>query len=375
MFEEALACHSCGQRYSPDEIRYRCDCGGSLAVRYDIDQLSDRLDWETLKRRNFDHHRYHEFYPLLERDHIVSMGEGGTPLIPATSIGDELGLEELYFKFEGMNPTGSFKDRGTSVEIGKALDFDADEIVVASTGNMGASIAAYAARAGITANIFIPENVPEIKLNQMKAHGADLHRVDGDYATAAERAMAAHKDNDWYLMGDYAYRGEGEKSVGFEIIDQIQADSIVMPVGNGTLMHGTYKGIRELHAVGLIGDEEIPRMVGIQSEGCSTVAKAFEEGLDGVPEEREVDTIAGAIACGDPLDGGFALDAIRESGGFADALPDEKLIEATRLLAEEEGIYSEESCGAALAGILTNRERFDDRETVVCVVTGHGLKT
>ncbi|MDY6789625.1 MAG: threonine synthase [Candidatus Nanohaloarchaea archaeon] len=373
MFVENLKCTECGEEYSPDQIVYRCGCGGSLDVEYDYSQIGEKLDWQKLKSRNFDHHRYKEFYPVLKNDSYVSVGEGGTPLIKASSLGDKLGLEELYFKIEGMNPTGSFKDRGTCVEIGKALDFGKDQVVVASTGNMGASIAAYCARAGIEANIFIPRNVPEIKLKQMKSHGANIKRVDGDYSEAADKAFQAYEEKGWYLMGDYAYRGEGEKSVGFEIIDQIHADKIVLPVGNGTLLSGAWKGIKEVRRIGLA--DERPEMIGIQASGCSTVSKAFKEGLEKVPTVDKPDTVAGAIACGEPLDGRSALEAIRESGGFADDFPDSKLMEAKKMLAEKEGIYAEESCGTALAGIKENLDRLDPGETVVCVVTGHGLKT
>ncbi len=373
VFEKNFRCHECGETYSTDRIRYRCDCGGSLDVTYDYREIRDRLTWQILNSRQFDHHRYREFYPVVQNQHIVSMGEGGTPLIPAETIGDRLGLNNLYFKLEGLNPTGSFKDRGTSVEIGKALDFGADEIVVASTGNMGASIAAYCARAGLPANIFIPRNVPNIKLRQMQAYGAKIHQVDGDYAKAADKAMQAHETRGWYLMGDYAYRGEGEKSVGYELVDQIEPDRIVMPIGNGTLMHGTYKGVQEMQRIGLTDDD--PAMIGIQAAGCSTVAKAFKEELDYVPVEENVDTDAGAIACGDPLDGEFALEAIHDSGGFANDVTDQQIREAKALLAEEEGIYAELSSGAALAGIVANQDRFDADETVICVVTGHGLKT
>lgn len=372
MYMLGFRCHDCGKQYGPDEPIYRCTCGGPVDVIYDYDAIHDRLDWGELKRRGFDHHRYTEFFPVVHDDHQVSLGEGGTPLLRASALEETLDVGELYFKIEGMNPTGSFKDRGTAVEVGKALDHGAEEIVVASTGNMGASIAAYCARAGLDANIFIPESVSGPKRKQMEAHGAELHPVDGDYATAAEQAHQAHEDEGWYLMGDYAYRGEGEKSVGLEIMDQARPDTVVLPVGNGTLMHGTYKGIRELNVIDLI--DHTPRMVGFQAEGCNTVARAFQEGLDTVPTADSVDTDAGAIACADPLDGAFALDAIRESGGFADAVSDAAMADARNRWAEEEGIYAELSCGAALAGLLDNRDRFGPEETVVCVVTGHGLK-
>jgi threonine synthase len=373
VFADNLACTECDDAYPTDEIRYRCDCGGSLDVTYDYSQLQDRVNWSTLKHRHFDHHRYQEFYPVINNDHLISLGEGGTPLLEAPTLGDELGLDNLYLKIEGMNPTGSFKDRGTAVEIGKALDFGAEEIVVASTGNMGSSIAAYCARAGIPVNIFVPANVSGNKLKQMKAYGATIHNVDGDYSKAAEKAYEAYKDNGWYLMGDYAYRGEGEKSVGFEIADQITADHVILPVGNGTLMHGTYKGFKEMQRIDLI--ENVPEIVGIQAAGCSTVAKAFKKGLDDVPTEDNVDTVAGAIACGEPLDGHPALNAIRESGGFADDVTDNQLLTAKAQMAEQEGIYAEESCGTTLAGLKANIDRFDPEDVIVCVVTGHGLKT
>ncbi|MCJ7450343.1 MAG: threonine synthase [Candidatus Nanohaloarchaeota archaeon QJJ-9] len=373
MFEESLKCVECDKEYSPDKPRFRCECGGALDVKYDYKAVQDRIDWETLDKRNFDHNRYRELFPVVEKEHLITLGEGGTPLIRAEKLGEELGLNNLYIKFEGMNPTGSFKDRGTAVEIGKALEFGAEEIIVASTGNMGASISAYAAKAGIKANIFIPNQVPDIKFRQMKKHGAEIHQVDGDYAKAAKKAKKASKNNDWYLMGDYPYRGEGEKSVGFEIVDEIEADKVILPVGNGTLMHGTYKGIKELERLGMVN--RVPEMIGIQAEDCNTVAKAYKEGLSEVPEAEEVDTVAGAIACADPLDGKFALEAIRESEGFADTVSDKEIKEGVDMLAEKEGIYAEESCGTVLAGLRNNLEKFDKGEVIVLVVTGHGLKT
>ena len=353
-------------------MRYRCDCGAGLEVIYDYDQLAEDVDWATLKQRTFDHHRYREFFPVVHNDHVISLSAGGTTLIPSVHIGPELGFDNLYFKFEGLNPTGSFKDRGSSVEVGKALDHGADHAVVASTGNMGASVAAYCARAGITAHIFLPADVSGNKLTQMKRHGAELHHVDGDYSDAADKAVEAADEHDWFLMGDYAYRAEGEKSVGFEIMDESNPDTIIVPVGNGTLLHGMHKGINEMKRVGLI--DSVPRMVGGQADGCSTVARAFKEDLDTVPSVDTPDTIAGAIACGHPLDGKPALEAIRDTGGFADAVPDSALDEALDLMAEE-GIYAEESCGASLATLIANQDKFDNDEMIVCVVTGHGLKT
>lgn len=360
---------------------------------YDYQSLGD-LDWELFDKRRFSQFRYREFYPVVEDAHIVSLGEGGTPLIPSQQLAEELGIDQLWFKLEGMNPTASFKDRGTAVEISKALEFGAEEVVVASTGNMGASIAAYGARAGIKAKIYVPRGVPETKLKQMKAYGAEVEPVAGDYTLAAAKAKQYYQGQEAYLMGDYPYRGEGEKSLGFELVDQITADQVLLPIGNGTLMKGTWKGFSEFKKVGLT--HNLPAMVGVQAENCSTVVAAWREwqrqGLtkEGelnvgwlqnseieIPEIEDPETVAGAIACGHPLDGWEALKAIIESKGKGVSVSDREIKQASKLLAEKEGIYSEESGAVSLAGLLKLQEqgRLDQQQTIVVVVTGHGLKT
>ncbi len=371
MHVTGLDCVECGTSYPAAEVRYRCDaCGGPLDVVYDYDEISG-VSWERLRDRPFSHARYREFLPAVGPDHLVEMGSGGTPLVAATALDDVLGID-LHFKLEGANPTGSFKDRGTVVELGVALDHGADAVVVASTGNMGASIAAYTARAGIGATIYVPDTTGGPKRKQMAAHGADLVLVDGDYDDAAERAWQDWTEDGTYLMGDYPYRGEGEKTVGFEVADVMpDADVVAMPVGNGTLLHGVWKAYREMERVGLL--DGLPRMLGVQAEGCNTVVDALAKGFD-APRAVDPDTVADSIACGDPLDGPQALDALRESGGDGVAVSDADIMDAKRLLAEEEGIYAEEGGAAALAGIIERQDELTG-DTVVCGVTGHGLKT
>ncbi len=376
MHIQHLACVQCGDTYPADEIRYACPCGGSLDVIYDYDEIAADMSWDLLHSRGVSHFRYNEFLPVVEEEHQIVMGGGGTPLIKSTAIGPEHGID-LWFKLESMNPTGSFKDRGTAVELGRAMDHGADEIVVASTGNMGASIAAYTARAGITANIYVPESVTGPKLQQMQMHGATIQTVDGDYDDAATQAWQDWEDDGTYLMGDYPYRGEGEKTVGHEIGDQITqreiaVDTVAVPVGNGTLIHAVWKGLQELQTVGLVDD--VPRLTGVQAAGCNTVVQALQKGFDTVEAAQDVDTVAGAIACGDPLDGDQALQAIQESGGDGVAVSDDAILDAQQRLAAREGIYAEEAGAAALAGIVEHADRFQG-ETVVCCVTGHGLKT
>jgi len=393
MYVEHVKCTNCGRTYAKDEVRFRCQCGGSLDVVYDYQSLSD-IDWELLDKRPFSQFRYREFYPVVKDKHIVSLGEGGTPLLPARQLANELGIDDLWFKLEGMNPTASFKDRGTAVEISKALEFGANEVVVASTGNMGASIAAYSARTGIEAKIYVPRDVPETKLKQMKSYGATVEEVDGDYSLAADMARNYYEQGNAYLMGDYPYRGEGEKSLGFELVDQITPDQVLLPIGNGTLMKGTWKGFKEFETVDL--SQSLPGMVGVQAKNCSTVVKAFNElekeelvGKDeltigqlkqhgiNLPQISDPETIAGAIACGKPLDGWEALHALVESGGTALSVSDKEIIKAQELLAEKGVIYAEESGAVSLAGLIRLAEegRLNKRQTIVVVITGHGLKT
>ncbi len=372
MHVEGLRCVVCGDTYPADEIRYECSCGGSLDVAYDYDAMAAAVDADSLAERAFGHRRYRAFLPDLDERHIVSMGEGGTRLVPSRQLGDELGVD-LYFKLESANPTGSFKDRGTVVELGQALRRGRDEIVVASTGNMGASIAAYTARAGVTAHIYVPDSIGGPKYRQMQAHGADITKVDGDYSVAAERAWRDWAEDGVYLMGDYPYRGEGEKTLGHEIADTVDADTVVVPVGNGTLIHGTWKGLREFERVGLA--DGTPRMVGVQAAGCNTVVNALQKGYERVEAVDEVDTVAGAIACADPLDGDQALQAMRDSDGFGVAVDDDAIMAAKEELARREGIYAEEAAAAAWAGMTAAADRFGEGETVVLPVCGHGLKT
>jgi len=377
MHVKYLQCVRCGNKVSKDKIQFRCEkCGGGLDVIYDYDEIKDKVSWKELRKRPFNHYRYREFFPTLNDKNLIKLGAGGTPLIFSENLLKDSKIK-LYFKLESSNPTGSFKDRGTSIELSKALDFNSKEIVVASTGNMGASIAAYCAKAQIKANIFIPEKTPGIKRKQMKSHGAKIIQVHGDYVLAAQKAMEMFNKKGIYLLGDYPYRGEGEKSVGHEIMDELNADYIVVPIGNGTLLKGIWKGVKELKLTGLI--EKTPKMIGVQSENCDTVIGSFLN--NSAPSYvNDPVTVATAIACGSPLDGQEALESLQESNGLGITVSDREILEAKRLLAQQEGIYAEESGAVSLAGLIKLSKKKQTREqlrekTIVCIITGHGLKT
>ncbi|AFD00761.1 L-threonine synthase [Methanocella conradii HZ254] len=370
-----LQCARCGRKYPKDELRYRCDCGDSIEIVYDYGELAGRISWADLRKRTFCHWRYREFYPGLNKRNIITMGEGGTSLVKSRSIAKKAGCRELLFKMESLNPTGSFKDRGSTVEISQACQYGARELVLASTGNMGASVAAYCARGGIGCTIYVPWSTPEVKLLQMEAHGAIIKRVRGDYTAAALEARSQFEKRGVYLAGDYPYRSEGEKSVGFEIADALGTDYdyIACPIGNGTLLHGIWKGLKEFKMMGLI--DRLPRILGVQAEGCNTVVKAFQDNKE-IIEPVQPHTLMDAVACGDPLDGSWALKALRESGGIGIAVSDDEAIRVRDMLAREEGIFAELSGALSTAGLMKAYENgmIEKGLKVVSLVTGHGLK-
>jgi threonine synthase len=293
----------------------------------------------------------------------VTLGEGNTPLIPAKNNKDYL------FKYEGVNPTCSFKDRGSTVEITKAKELGIKEVACASTGNMGASVATYCARAGIKSTIYVPLFATKEKLAQMKAAGAAIAKIKGTYDDAVDKTKEMRIKKHVYLTGDYAYRGEGEKSVGFEIIDQLEwqiPDYIVVPVGNATLISSTFKAVNEFKEVGLIN--KIPKIVGVQASGCSPLVDAFNSNKEIKPVAKPK-TVATAIACGNPVDGLKALDALKKSKGSAVKVTDNEILSARKELGNE-GIWAEPSGAVSYAGA----KKLGLKGQVVCVLTGHGLK-
>src|SRR3989344_2779866 len=365
-----LECISCRKRYSKKEMHFRCDCNSALEIVYDYKKIRRGISWEKFRSRKFNHWRYREMFPITSDKNIITMNEGGTPLIKSKYFSKILNLD-IFFKLEGLNPTGSFKDRGTTVEISKALEFNVNKVFCASTGNMGASVSAYSSLAGIKANIFVPRGTTKAKLRQIEIYGGGIRKIKGEYTKDIQATIRA-AGNKGYLMGDYPFRGEGEKSISYELFDQLQGiDYIITPIGNGTLLHSTWKGSAELKEIRLL--KNMPRMIGIQAEGCSTVVASYKENRNYI---RKVipNTRASAIACGMPSDGVKALNAIRKSKGMAETVSDKEMEKSKMLLARKEGIYSELSGAATLAGLLELRNKIPRNSRVVLIITGHGLK-
>lgn len=372
VYVTGFKCFRCGRTHKPHEIERlpipRCECGSAVDAEYDYKSIQKVILRDEFMRDKPAHWKYWAFMPVKDLSRRITMGEGGTPLLENKRLSK---TGRLLIKYEAANPTGSFKDRGSSLEITKALEFRKHKVAVASTGNMGASMAAYAAFAGLECKVFIPDIAGKEKVTQIKAYGAEAIAVEGDYAFAirqAEEYVLSHSDS--FLTGDYPWRSEGTKTVGFEIADQLYwrvPEYVVVPVGNGTLIWSIYEAFRELSIVGIT--DKIPRIIGVQVENCAPLVQAWENGLNEIVPVRNPKTIATAIACGDPIDGLAALRAIRDSGGFAVRVSDEEALFARDTLARN-GIFVEPSGAVAYAGFLKK----ELSGTVVCIATGHGLK-
>ena len=370
-----LTCVHCGRSYPPDEIIYTCrSCGHLLSVEYDLGSLHIRReDWD---RRPLSVWRYRELLPVTITP--VTLREGGTPLYRLERIGEEIGIPNLYAKHEGMNPTGSFKDRGMTVGVSMALQLGKSTVACASTGNTSASLAAYAAKAGIPAVVLLPAGKVALgKVAQALMHGANVISVRGNFDTALEMVQDLCISHGLYLLNSInPFRLEGQKTIGFEAIDQLGGvpDRIVLPVGNAGNISAVHKGLRELLALGFI--DRIPMMTGIQAEGSSPVVRAIRDGLPEVIPEQWPETIATAIRIGAPVNAEKALTAIRQTGGTAELVTDDEILAMQRTLAQREGIGVEPASAASVAGVkkLAEAGVIDPGERIVCVVTGHLLK-
>ena len=373
-----LRCVKCKKYFKETETTSNClSCGGPLDVEYDYDFIKSRLNFHALKHTPISASKYLGFYPLSDLSKIVSLNEGGTPLKKSRSIGKKLGLKNLYFKDETSNPTGGFKDRGTLVEIAKAMELNAKAIITASTGNMAASVSAYAAQAGIPAYIVVPEGTPLGKLAQTLAYGARMIQIRGTYTECAKLAEKIAEKYGFYLAGDYVFRGEGQKSQGYEIAEQLfwkAPDYLIAPIGCGTNLAAIYKGFKEFKELGFI--DNVPKVIGVQPVGANVVVESFKKKTRRMKEIEKPQTISSAVAVSDPLDGLKILNAIYETGGMAVEVTDEETLEAEKELAETESIFVEPSAALPIAALkkLAKQKKLKADDTIVCVATGNGLK-
>jgi threonine synthase len=368
-----IKCITCGAEYDLNDIIYTCSkCGSILEVICEPDISKDIFDC-----RKSTMWKYKEFMPV-DPAKIVTLEEGGTPFCKCDKLGEELGID-LYVKVEGSNPTGSFKDRGMSVGITKAIELGVDTVGCASTGNTSASLAAYAARAGLRCIVLLPSGKVALgKLAQAMFHGAEVLSVKGNFDEALETVTALALQGKLYLLNSVnPFRLEGQKSIGFEIVDDLgwkSPDRIILPVGNAGNISAIWKGVKEFHRAGFM--EDLPMMTGIQAEGAAPIVRAIREGKEDIVPFENPETVATAIRIGAPVSALKAIRAINESNGYAETVTDDEILSAQKLLARTEGIGVEPASAASIAGLikLVNMGEIDKNEQVVCIVTGHLLK-
>lgn len=375
-----LRCVSCESHYDADTVLYECPkCHAPLTIDLFLPEARVAETFERIRERPLSVWRYRELLPAGIRTEVISLGEGGTQLHRCHRLGRELGLVQLYIKNEGENPTGSFKDRGMTVGVTRARELGFETVICASTGNTSASLAAYAALGGLRCIVLVPRaKVAQGKLAQAMIHGALVLAVEGSFDDALHLVMQASRELGLYLLNSInPYRHEGQKTAAYEICDQLAGEApdwVVCPVGNGGNIAAYWKGFAEYHRYGEI--EHLPRLAGIQAEGAAPIVSAIEQGAERIEPVAEPETIATAIRIGNPANWPKTLRAIRESRGTARAVSDQEILDAQRLLACTEGVFVEPASAASLAGLrrLLQDGTISRTETIVCVVTGHGLK-
>ncbi|MDD2439138.1 MAG: threonine synthase [Methanosarcinaceae archaeon] len=371
-----LKCIECGAEYPKDELIYTCSkCDGLLDVIYDYSSI--KLDMEKLKSECPSVWKYAKLLPVDREP--VTIKEGGTPLYKCERLAEKIGIKALYVKHEGMNPTGSFKDRGMTVGVSKALELGMKTVACASTGNTSAALAIYGAKAGIPVVVLLPEGKVALgKVAQALMHGAKVLSIRGNFDDALALVRTLCSQEKIYLLNSInPFRLEGQKTIGFEIADQLGfkvPDRVVLPVGNAGNITAIHKGFREFKKLGVT--DAIPKMTGIQAEGSCPIVKAIKSGAENIKPEKNPETVATAIRIGNPVNARKALLAIRKSEGTAESVSDEEIIEAQKDLARLEGIGVEPASATSVAGLkkLVDSGVVRRDETVVCITTGHLLK-
>jgi threonine synthase len=316
--------------------------------------------------------------PIKEQTNIISLKEGGTPLLRGKRLANELGIKHLYLKDETRNPTWSFKDRGSAVGVSKALEIRANGVSCVSSGNMAASTAAYAAKAGMRCHILAPAKTPAEKVVQMLISGATVFLIDRPYPEICKVGLEiSNKYRIYSIHNDAPMRVDGQKTSSYEICEQLGwrvPDKVIIPTSSGGNISGHWKAWKELHLIGFT--EELPSMVAAQAEGCCPIVKAFKQGREKTEYFENPKTIATAIANPDPPSGERVLKILKETKGMAEAVSDNEMLEAQKILARTEGLFAEPASAASIAVLkkLLEQGNIDKDETVVCVITGTGLK-
>ncbi len=373
-----LQCRECKKEYVT-AFKYVCEeCFGPLDVKYNFPTITK----DTFAGREQTYWRYFELLPIEDKSNIVSIGAGMTPLIKAENLGKKLGLRNLYIKNDSVNPTFSFKDRPAGVAVSKAKEFGLSTVGCASTGNLASATAAHAAKAGLPCHVFAPSNIEMAKIAQALSYGVNYVAIDGTYDDA-NRIAAQLGDSMGIGIVNINMRShyvEGSKTFSFEVAEQLGwqvPDQVIIPVGSGAMFNATCKGFEELQSVSLLGDVSGMRMIAAQPRGCAPIVEAFKKNSTEVVPVENPDTVAKSLAIGDPGDGRYVLKRLQQYGGFAEESSDKEILDAILLLAQTEGIFTEPAGGVSISVLqkMVEQGKIDASDTVVCYVTGNGLKS
>ncbi len=375
-----LRCRECGKAWGNSPKSYCEDCFSPLEITYDYDALKKRASREKLTSRSFNMWRYAELLPLPE-GFSPPNAVGGTPLVPAANLADRWGVKNLFLKNDAVCfPSLSFKDRVVGTALAAARRFEFSTVGCSSTGNLANAVAAQAAQQGFDACVFIPADLEAAKVLNTAVYGARIVRINGNYDQVNRLCAQIADRYQWGLVNVNLrpYYSEGSKTHGYEIAEQLGwrlPDNVVVPMAGGSLITKIAKAFRELTALGWVEEKPV-RFFGAQATGCSPISSAVKQGLARF-EPQKPNTIARSLAIGNPADGPFAIKLIRESGGWAEDISDREIVEAIKLVAETEGIFTE-TAGGVTAGVaqkLILEGRISSEETTVVCITGNGLKT
>ncbi len=381
-FMTHLECGRCGKSYEADRIQNLCECGGPLLVRYDLQRAAASLRPDGLVGRPANMWRYKELLPVRSEEHIITLGEGMTPLLPLPRLGEALGLRHLLLKDEGVNPTGTFKARGAAAGISRARELGIRSVAMPTNGNAGGAWGAYGARAGMEVTLVMPTDAPAMSVLEATAVGARAYMVDGQITDAGAIIARSAKGHGWFEAATLKepYRIEGKKTMGYEIAEQMGwslPDVILYPTGGGVGIIGIYKALLEMQAMGWLPEGvKLPRLVAVQAEGCQPIVKAFREGHSVSVKWEGASTVAQGIRVPKALGDFLVLEAVRATGGTCIAVPDSDTLRGLEQISRLEGAFI---CpeGAALVGAtrtLLADGWLQPDEKVLLLNTGAGIK-
>jgi threonine synthase len=376
----ALKCRECGIEYEP-QFKYICEeCFGPLDVQYNFPSNINREVFSSRKERSY--WRYFEMLPVANKNNIVNLQAGLTPLQKADRLAKEMGgLKNLFIKNDSVNPTFSFKDRPAGIAVSRAKEIKLRAVGCASTGNLASATAAHAAVAELPCYIFAPSDIEHVKIAQALSYGGEFVAVDGTYDDANRVAsiIGDSKGIGIVNINMRPYYVEGSKTLAYEVAEQLDwqiPDNLIIPVGSGAMLNAICKGFEELLMLGLVDHKTDFKITAAQPHGCAPIVDAFKKKTDQVIPVERPDTIAKSLAIGDPGDGLYVLKRLNQYNGMAEEVTDEEIIDGILLLAKTEGIFTEPAGGVAVAVLkkLVEEGKIDKDERIVCYITGNGLK-